>query len=130
MDNLFGGLDNISRGLDASWTKNEVISSNIANIDTPGYQRKTMDFSNLLEREMKSQLGLKNTRLKHLKEEKSSDYLGLIGVDKSTTSLRTDENNVNIDTEMAEMSKNIIYYNVLSQRASNEISKLESAIRG
>ncbi len=130
MDNLFTGLDNISRGLDASWTKNEIISSNIANIDTPGYKRKTMDFSNLLEREMKSQLGLKNTRIKHLKEDPSGDYLGLIGVDKSTTALRTDENNVNIDTEMAEMSKNIIYYNVLSQRASNEISKLESAIRG
>ena len=130
MDNLFTGLDSISRGLDASWTKNEIISSNIANIDTPGYKRKTMDFSNLLEREVKSQLGLKNTHEKHFKEEPSGDYLGLIGVDKSTTSLRTDENNVNIDTEMAEMSKNIIYYNVLSQRASNEISKLESAIRG
>jgi len=130
MDNLFSGLDNINRGLDASWTKNEIISSNIANIDTPGYKRKTMDFTNLLNREIKSQLNLKNTRMKHIKEQPSSDYLGLIGVDNSTTALRTDENNVNIDTEMAEMSKNIIYYNVLSQRASNEISKLESAIRG
>ena len=130
MGGLFSGLDNIGRGLDASWTKNEVISSNIANIDTPGYKRKTMDFSNLLNREIKANMGLKTTRTKHIDAENINDMQAFIGVDNSTDSLRTDENNVNIDTEMADMAKNLIYYNVLSQKASGEISKLESVIRG
>ena len=42
---------------------------------------------------------------------------------------RTDENNVNIDEEMSDLSKNQIYYNVLSQRATVEINKLRSAIQ-
>jgi len=130
MGGLFSGLDNIGRGLDASWTKNEVISSNIANVDTPGYKRKTMDFSNLLNRELEVSNGLKTTRLKHIESEPIDPNAAFIGVDNSTSSLRTDENNVNIDTEMADMAKNLIYYNMLTQKASGEISKLESAIRG
>jgi flagellar basal body rod protein FlgB len=31
---------------------------------------------------------------------------------------------------MADMAKNLIYYNMLSQKASGEINKLESAIKG
>lgn len=130
MGGLFSGLDNIGRGLDASWTKNEVISSNIANIDTPGYKRKTMDFSNLLNREIKANMEMKTTRTKHIESENVDGTAVFIGVDNSTDSLRTDENNVNIDTEMADMAKNLIYYNMLSQKASGEISKLETAIRG
>ena len=130
MDGLFSGLDNIGRGLDASWTKNEVISSNIENVDTPGYKRKTMDFSNLLNREIEISSGLKTTRAKHIESDPVDPSAMFIGVDTSTSSLRTDENNVNIDTEMADMAKNLIYYNMLTQKASGEISKLESAIRG
>jgi len=130
MGGLFSGLDNIGRGLDASWTKNEVISSNIANVDTPGYKRKTMDFSNLLNREIEVSSGLKTTRRKHIKSEPTNPSATFIGVDNSTSSLRTDDNNVNIDTEMADMAKNLIYYNMLSQKASGEIAKLESAIKG
>jgi len=130
MDALFSGLDKIGRGLDASWTKNEVISSNIANIDTPGYKRKTMDFSNLLDKEIKANTQLKTSQIRHMQTDNTDAYAGFISVDNSTDSLRTDENNVNIDIEMADMAKNLIYYNVLSQKASGEITKLESAIKG
>ena len=51
---MFNGIDKIGRGLDASWTKNEVISSNIANIDTPGYKKKKVQFGDLLNGELSS----------------------------------------------------------------------------
>ena len=41
-----------------------------------------------------------------------------------------DGNNVDIDTEMSELSKNLLYYNVLSEKVSGEFSKLRSAITG
>jgi len=34
--------------LDAAWLRNEVLSHNIANIDTPTYQRKDVDFEKYL----------------------------------------------------------------------------------
>lgn len=126
-DSMFSGLDKIGRGLDASWAKNEVISSNIANIDTPGYKRKKAVFGDLLNDQLSSS-SLKLTREKHIDIEKSSKGL-IVSTDMSTANMRTDENNVNIDTEMSELSKNQIYYNVLSQRATGEINKLRSAIQ-
>lgn len=126
-DSLFTGLDKIGRGLDASWAKNEVISSNIANIDTPGYKRKKAVFGDLLNDQLSSS-SLKLTCEKHMDIEKSSNGL-IVSTDMSTANMRTDENNVNIDTEMSELSKNQIYYNVLSQRATGEINKLRSAIQ-
>ncbi|MBE5813027.1 MAG: flagellar basal body rod protein FlgB [Clostridiales bacterium] len=120
MTDLFGSLDKLGRGLDAAWTKNEVISSNIANIDTPGYKRRTVEFGNLLEEAKVNNLSKNGTALPGVK----------ISIDDSTDSMRTDGNNVNIDTEMVELAKNSIYYNLLSQKVTSEIQKIESAIKG
>lgn len=124
---MFSGLDNISRGLDASWAKNEVISSNIANVDTPGYKKKKAVFGDLLNNELSSST-LKTTHEKHMQIDTNSKGL-IVTTDMSTTNMRTDENNVNIDDEMSDLSKNQIYYNVLTQRATGEINKLKSAIQ-
>jgi len=127
-DSMFSGLDKIGRGLDASWAKNEVISSNIANIDTPGYKRKKAVFGDLLSSEIEASGKLRTTKEKHMQIDGSKNGL-IVTTDMSTANMRTDENNVNIDTEMSELSKNQIYYNVLSQRATGEINKLRSAIQ-
>ena len=120
MTDLFGGLDKLGRGLDAAWTKNEVISSNIANIDTPGYKRRTVEFGNLLEEAKASNLAKNGSSIPGVK----------ISIDESTDSMRTDGNNVNIDTEMVELAKNSLYYNLLSQKISGEIQKIQDAIKG
>ncbi len=126
---MFSGLDKIGRGLDASWTKNEVISSNIANIDTPGYKKKKVQFGDLLNGELSNLSSLKTTNSKHIQVNKYNSGYVNISQDMSTTNMRTDENNVNIDEEMSDLSKNQIYYNVLSQKATGEITKLQNAIR-
>ncbi len=126
-NSMFGSLDKIGRGLDASWAKNEVISSNIANVDTPGYKKKKAVFGDLLNDELSSAT-LKTTHAKHMQIDKDTKGI-IISRDLSTANMRTDENNVNIDEEMSDLAKNQIYYNVLSQRATGEINKLRSAIQ-
>lgn len=125
---MFNGIDKIGRGLDASWTKNEVISSNIANIDTPGYKKKKVSFGDLLNGQISNESSLATTHSKHIQGE-IKDSTVTISTDMSTTNMRTDENNVNIDEEMSDLSKNQIYYNVLIQRVTGEINKIQSAIR-
>ncbi len=44
LDKLFNGKKIIHKALDASWKRNEVIAQNIANVDTPGYKRKSVSF--------------------------------------------------------------------------------------
>ncbi len=126
---MFNGIDKIGRGLDASWTKNEVISSNIANIDTPGYKKKKVQFGDLLNGELSNLSSLKTTNAKHIQVKNYKDGYANISTDMSTANMRTDENNVNIDEEMSDLAKNQIYYNVLTQRATGEINKLQNAIR-
>lgn len=126
---MFNGIDKIGRGLDASWTKNEVISSNIANIDTPGYKKKKVQFGDLLNGELSNLSSLKTTNAKHIQVPNYKDGYVNISTDMSTANMRTDENNVNIDEEMSDLAKNQIYYNVLTQRATGEINKLQNAIR-
>ena len=44
LDKVFLQTRNLEKALDATWTRNDVISQNIANVDTPGYKRKTLKF--------------------------------------------------------------------------------------
>ena len=46
------------------------------------------------------------------------------------TSLRTDGNNVDVDAEMAAMTKNQIYYSAITQRISGYYTNIKSAIKG
>ena len=39
----------LEKASDASWTRNSVISNNIANVDTPGYKRKDIRFEEYLQ---------------------------------------------------------------------------------
>jgi flagellar basal-body rod protein FlgB len=47
-------MDMLKRGLDAAWLRNDVISQNIANVDTPNYKRKEVRFEEFLNAEMKT----------------------------------------------------------------------------
>lgn len=128
-NNIFNHLDKLSKGLDASWVRNEVLANNIANIDTPGFKRSDVTFSQILEEES---LILKTTREKHMNNiGVSAGSTGEITVyEDSSTQIRMDGNNVDIEHEMNELAKNTILYNYISQIVSKEIKRLDMAING
>ena len=45
---LNSNVDIFEKALDASWLRNEIISGNIANADTPKYKRKDVEFEKIL----------------------------------------------------------------------------------
>ena len=47
--NVFDYINVLDKAADASWTRNEIIANNIANIDTPGYKRQDLNFEDELE---------------------------------------------------------------------------------
>ncbi len=114
----------LEKSLDAAWLRNEVISGNVANADTPGYKRKEVQFEQLLSSEMKnSQIESGQTRL--------SGSSGVKVVeDHSSYSYRLDGNNVDMEREMAQMAMNTLRYNTLIQRMNGQFSKLRNVIRG
>lgn len=123
----------IEKSLDASLLRNEAIAQNIANVDTPGYNRKTVSFEEQLSNAMSKNSSFvgKRTNPKHIQIGSSSidDVKINISEDKSALDMRLDGNNVDIENEMALMAENSIKYDVLIQRMTGTFNKMKSVIK-
>ena len=128
---IFSGTGILEKALNAAWARNEAISRNIANADTPGYKRDTVDFEDFLGEAIENKtLKGRITDPKHIPIGSSGTGNPEIVINKDNSSLSTrlDGNNVDIDNEMALMAKNSLIYNTLIQRLSGEFRKLRTAI--
>ncbi len=127
LNGLYNNIDFYKKALDGTWDRNKAINSNLANINTPNYKRKTVSFEEQLKNSIdKKNIELKRTNEKHIKN-KSQESASLFEM-KNLMSNRIDGNNVNIDTENAELAKNTIMYNALIQQISGEFRKVKNII--
>ena len=117
----------LEKASDASWTRNSVISNNIANVDTPGYKRKDLNFENTL----KTELG----RCKHesldskMKDVDLSRLNPSVYVDSSNYSYRLDGSNVDIDTEEVELASEQIRYQGITAGINGQFDRMRSVIK-
>ncbi|WP_249869791.1 flagellar basal body rod protein FlgB [Oceanobacillus saliphilus] len=126
--NLFGGtINKLERSLDYAAAKNNAISNNISNADTPGYKAQNVVFKDALHDALSLQA--KQTNEKHIPFSTSHNYSYLITTNSNTT-YNHNGNNVDIDREMTELAKNQIYYNGLVDRINGKFGSLQTVIRG
>ena len=133
LEKLTSHLNLREKALDAAWTRNEVIAQNIANVDTPGYKKSTVAFEEYLDDALDKD-GFKGftTDKRHIQIGSSDTENVKIKISKEYDNLSTrlDENNVDIESEMASLAKNDIRYNTLVQSISGGYSRLKSVISG
>jgi len=119
------------KALDSAWLRNEVIAQNVANVDTPGYKKKSVSFEEYLDQAMDNG-GFKGntTDSRHIQIGAGSadDVPIKVTSDYSNLSTRLDGNNVDIEKEMADSAKNDIRYNTLIQSVSDSYKRVMSAI--
>ncbi len=128
LDTNFKNINIYQKALNASWTKNQVISNNISNVNTPGYKRQDVKFESILREYVGVEhFSLEKTHSKHLPSNNSNNLTPEI-IEESNTSFRRDKNNVNIDVEMAELAKNTIKFNALVQQLSSNLHRLRISI--
>ena len=122
-------INMFNKALDGYWLRDKVINQNISNINTPNYKKLRVNFEDQLREAMTSrETKLNTTHNKHLPTTKSLDQVEPnIGIDKSY-SYRFDKNNVNIDTESADLAKNAIMYNAVINQVTNEFDKIKNVI--
>jgi len=130
--NMLNGItDNtyiLEKSLDATWKRNEVISNNIANVDTPNFKRSNVSFEGELNKALDSNaFDLSTTDKRHISL-KNSDISIKVDQDHASLQYRLDGNNVDIESEMADMAKNSVRYNTLVQKVSGEYKKLKYVI--
>lgn len=117
---MHNNTDIVSKALDASWLRGEVISNNIANVDTPGFKRNDVIFESYLEHALGSS--------RKVSEEELNRLSPSIFNDKTNLSYRIDGNNVNIDTEMAYLAQNQLKYNTLIAQVNYNFSRLKTVL--
>ena len=124
----------LGRGLAAANLRQEVISNNIANVNTPNFKRSEVVFEDVLAREIglgddeeKQKLELVRTHDRHLPIAHLPGDDARIYEDDTTT-MRVDNNNVDIDIEMASLAKNQLYYNAMAQSLGGYMTRIKNVI--
>jgi flagellar basal-body rod protein FlgB len=120
----------LEKALDASWMKNEVISNNIANVNTPGFKKSYVRFEDqMASAASEFQIGSTQKDSKFLPIGNDARSIASPEImQESFTSVRKDGNNVDVDVEMAELAKNTIKYNALISQISRQFNNLRTAI--
>ena len=127
-------FDYLSRGMAAASIRQEVISHNIANVNTPNFRKTVVEFEDLLAREIygdepeEGKLQMVRTNDRHLPHKPSAYHAEPNMVEDLGTIMRVDDNNVDIDIEMATLAKNQLYFNALATQLNTYITKVRNVM--
>ena len=125
LSNAYNYVNVLGKAADASWTRNSVISNNIANVDTPGYKRKDIRFEEYLQGAVSGGSSLDD----NIADADLDSLTGTTYTDYASYSYRLDGNNVDIDTENAELAKNQIKYYTMLDSISQEFKRIQSVFK-
>ena len=103
-------MHTLSRALDLTSQRQSLVSQNVANIDTPGYKARDIDFRQELQRALGEDEGPQAATLVH-------EVPGLVS--------RPDGNNVSLDRESLLMAQNQLAFQVDVQLLRAEFNRLQ-----
>ena len=128
----FDYINVLDKALDASWEREMLIANNIANVDTPGYKRKELDFGNVLEQELgKSKYESLDSKVRDINDVYGPHLAHLnprVYTDYVNYSYRIDRNNVDVDQENVELASEQLRYNMLADATTHEFKALKAAM--
>lgn len=110
--------------------RQKVISSNIANINTPGYKTKDLVFDNEIKKaKSRSDLALATTHNNHIsKEIKEDEKFDPRLIEVPDLQEQNDGNNVSMDQQMGNMAKNNMIFNALQSSIKKDSKLFKSVI--
>jgi flagellar basal-body rod protein FlgB len=113
LDSLFGPqINNFEKAMSLTTKRHSLLVNNLANVNTPGYKRKDVDFNITLEGEQ--------------------DKLGGLGdgaVHTDSGSVRLDGNSVDLESEVMSLSETELRYQALTDMTASYFSSLKNVIR-
>ena len=125
--NAFDYINVLNRAADAAWQRNEAISNNIANVDTPGYKRQDVAFKSVLQQ------ALGNNRYESMDDKVANVDLsrlrGRAYLDYANYSYRLDGNNVDIENENVMLAENQLKYQGLISSINQEFTNLKTVMK-
>lgn len=123
----FSYVNVLNKAADASWKRENVLSNNIANVNTPGYKRRDLNFESTLREEL--------GRCKHESLDKKISDTDLtklnpsVYTDLTNYSYRLDGSNVDIDSEEVEFASEQIRYQGITAAINNEFTRMKTVLK-
>lgn len=124
LSGAYNYINVLDKAADASWLRHGVISNNIANVDTPGYKRKDVQFESYLMGALAGGDSLDD----NIAEVDLDGINPTTYVEGGGYSYRMDGNDVDIDTENVELAKNQLRYYTLLDSMSQEFSRIKTVV--
>ena len=115
----------LEKASDASWTRKSRGLDEYGNVDTPGYKRKDIRFEEYLQGAVSGGSSLDD----NIADADLDSLTGTTYTDYASSSYRIDGNNVDIDTENAELAKNQIKYYTMLDSISQEFKRIQSVFK-
>lgn len=120
-------------GLDAATKRQSVLANNVANNDTPNFKRSDVSFESILRQEesgIKSTLNARMTDSRHFQFGAETSIPAAVITTDETTSMNNNDNNVDMDREMALSAENQLRYNSYVEQLNSQITMMRTVIEG
>lgn len=116
-DRMFPALENL-----LSWTskRQQALSANVANLDTPGYRAKDFSFEEALQT-----LNVASTAGQHIVPPTDDSNVRMYEV---ASKVKPNGNNVDLERELTEITKNGLQYITLVQYLNHKLKTLRASI--
>lgn len=122
MEPLFGKSFNLlSTMMDYRSERHKVISSNIANLDTPGYKSADYVFKDDLKKAMNIRLNLTRTDEKHFPNARDE-------ISRKDFKKVTSDEKVDLDTQMVNLSENHLMYNLTAEIIARKFKTIRNVL--
>jgi flagellar basal-body rod protein FlgB len=130
LDSLFGEhAARLQRSLGKTTERQSLLLGNLANVNTPGYKRKDMDFSlALAEAENSPRVTLRVTDPRHIGGEEG-ETRGFQQEEEDSRSIRSDGNSVDMEREVAALTETQLHYSAVSLSSKRFFQGLRDVIR-
>jgi flagellar basal-body rod protein FlgB len=116
LDNLFGPhLNHLQRSLSLTTQRHAMLTNNLANVNTPGYKRRDLDFNLILDE--------KTGRAKFEDMMRQGRNQG------DSLSLRQDGNNVDLEREVMNLAETELRFQALTDMTASYFAGLKNVIR-
>ena len=121
INNMHNFTNIIGTAMQATVVRDNVISNNIANVDTPGFKRSVVRFEDMLANAVQNYRTTGTLDLSGFRPQIFREYDFL--------NYRIDENNVDIEFEMVQLYQNSMRFDVLSSGIMHHYRIINMAIQ-
>jgi flagellar basal-body rod protein FlgB len=128
-----GSIAALQKSLDTGALQHKVLTSNIANIDTPNYKAFEVVMEDELRKNGSSAEALKlvRTQPQHLAGRRLlANNVKVKAADPSPFNLRADGNTVDLEKTMGKLAENTIFYRTAAQIIKKKFQGLINSIQG